>query len=240
MKEDNTNNEIFLGILGGMGPMAGVELQKRIIEMTPATKDQDHMQMICFTNPKINDRTTSLDMNIDFSKSIISSLNSLKKAGANLGVITCNTAHAKFDQINNHSNLDLINLVKETVDYIKLNFKTVDRVGVLATSGTINSGIYQSELEKNKISCVKLNSADQEELMKLIYGKKGIKAGFVDENNSDLLNSYCRILSKNGAQLIILACTELSLFEMKQNNIIDPLSVVSEKVIKLNKFCLFS
>src|SRR3989344_2637505 len=90
-------NNFRIGILGGMGPMAGVALQKLIIEYTPASKDQDHIQVLCFTNPHIPDRTKSLkeDGGAKFLAAVAASTQVLEKAGVHCIVIPCNTSHAR-------------------------------------------------------------------------------------------------------------------------------------------------
>lgn len=229
-----TDNKFMLGILGGMGPMAGVEFQKRIIEKTPACSDSDHIKMICFTDPKIKDRTQCIKAGDDFSDEIVDAFNSMKKMGVNIGVIACNTAHASFGKIKSRVNFPLLNIINETVEYIGKNYENIKKVGLLATDGTIRSKIYHKVLNKKGFAVKTPKQADQKMLMSIIYGKKGIKAGYINENAKNIENIIFK-LRKNGAEVVILGCTELSLLNIEKYNIIDPIEIVSGKIIQLAK-----
>jgi aspartate racemase len=228
-----TDGECILGILGGMGPMAGVELQKRIIEKMPAKADQDHIKMVCFTNPKIKDRTASLKKGADFSTQVIESLNLMAKFNVNLGVMTCNTAHASFDKISSKVNFPMINIIEETAVYIARKFAFAGKVGLLATDGTIQSGIYEEALKKRGLSLVVLSNDGQREVMDVIYGRSGIKSGCINSNRVKIV-SIIKNLEISGADVVILGCTELSLLGIEGKNIVDPLEVAAEVVVKKN------
>lgn len=226
-KED----DFILGILGGMGPMAGVEFQKRIIEKMPAKGDNDHIKMICFTNPKIKDRSFSLKKGVDFSEEVIKSLNLLSSFGVNVGVITCNTAHASFEKINSQVKFPLLNIIETTVNFLLRKFPAVGIVGLLATDGTIQSGLYENLLSKNKIDLITPSKNSQKQLMNIIYGKSGVKSGCINSNKVKL-KKIIKELEDDGADVIILGCTELSLLGVEGKFIVDPLDVVADLIVK--------
>ena len=89
-----------IGIVGGMGPMAGVYLQQLIIEATPAERDQDHFEVVCFTNPHVPERMRSLaeDGGRRYAEAVRASARLLVHAGATHIVIPCNTAHARLER----------------------------------------------------------------------------------------------------------------------------------------------
>ena len=138
-------NKFRFGIMGGMGPMAGVLLQKLIIENTPAEKDQDHIQVVCFTDPKIPDRTEFLQQGrkSELASAIASSIEVLEKAEVDTVAMTCNTAHACFKEIQDAVSVPMLSIIKITFE--KLKELNVSSVGVLATNGTIQSGVFNNE-----------------------------------------------------------------------------------------------
>ncbi|MFA6183837.1 MAG: amino acid racemase [Parcubacteria group bacterium] len=224
------DSEFTLGILGGMGPMAGVEFQKRIIEKMPARMDSDHIKMICFTNPKIKDRTESIKKGDDFSNEVVRSLNLMKKFGVSVGVITCNTAHASFEKITARTSFPLINIIEETALFVAKKYSFAGKIGLLATDGTIVSKIYHKALTSKGIEVITPIKNNQKELMNIIYGRSGIKSGCINSNRIKVLR-IIRDLEEDGADVIILGCTELSLLGINGKDIVDPLDVVTDKII---------
>lgn len=226
-----TDEELILGILGGMGPMAGVEFQKRIIEKMPARNDQEHIKMVCFTNPKIHDRTSRLVAGGDFSSEVVQSFNLMKEFNVSLGVMTCNTAHSNFEAISAQVDFPLINMIEETVDFIAKKYFFAGRIGILATDGTLQSGIYEKALKERGMGLVVPEDKDQKDVMDVIYGRSGIKSGCINSNRMRIMN-IMKSLETAGADVIILGCTELSLLGISGRGIIDPLDVVAEVVFK--------
>lgn len=214
--------------------MAGVEFQKRIIEKMPAKTDQDHIKMVCFTNPKIKDRTNSLETGIDFSAEVAASLNLMEGFSVNLGVMTCNTAHANFEKIAAQVNFPLLNIVQETVNFITRKYFFAGKIGLLATDGTISSGIYRKALEAVEIELVTPEIQDQKTVMEVIYGRSGIKSGCINSNRIKIID-IIQSLKARGADVVILGCTELSLLGIEGRNIVDPLDAAAEAIMEIIK-----
>jgi len=128
-----------------MGPLAGVELQRLIIQHTPAKKDQDHLQVICFTNPQIADRTAAIKKNKtkEMTEDVIASIKELQKAKPDIAVIACHTAHTQIEEIQKSTKLPLLSLVDATAEAIEHEMGRFVRCALLATDGTIDSNIYQ-------------------------------------------------------------------------------------------------
>ncbi|AGT34197.1 hypothetical protein OCC_13515 [Thermococcus litoralis DSM 5473] len=153
--------EKVIGILGGMGPLATVDLFKRIVLKTPAKKDQDHPRIIIYNNPKIPDRTAYiLGKGENPLPELIDSAKKLEKWGADFIIMPCNTAHYFADEIQKAIKIPLINMIEETASYVEA--LGVKRVGILATTGTIVSGIYQKALKKRGIEALIPSEKDQE------------------------------------------------------------------------------
>jgi aspartate racemase len=223
-------NNYRIGIVGGMGPMAGVILQKLIIDHTPASKDQDHIQVVCFTNSQIPDRTASLknDNGAAFSRAIIESVRLLEKVGVDCIAIPCNTAHARFDSIQAATELPVVNMIENTLEI--LHREGVSRYGILATHGTVASRVFE---EDSDFEVMLPDSKMQQEIMDVIYA---IKAGsYNDSTITSKLQYFIETLKKKGAQKVILACTELSLYSQMLNDkdVIDPLAQLAKQLVAM-------
>lgn len=223
-----------IGIIGGMGPMAGVLLQKIVIEATPAQKDQDHIQVVCFTNPQIPDRTSSLqnDNGVSFAKELIKSGELLLGAGVDVIAIPCNTAHTKIRYLEEHLPVPIVNMVSICVSSIKSEFPEARQIGVLATDGTIETKLYQDELATNGLKAILPDPTKQRTIMEIIYGIKAGKKYKIDE-----LQKIIDSLAARQADMVILACTELSLgYEKLSQNplkIIDPLRILGKHLVNI-------
>ena len=223
-------NKYRIGIGGGMGPMAGVMLQKLIIENTVATKDQDHIQVVCFTNPDIPDRTISLKENNGeaFSSAIVQSIKVLEKTGVQSILLPCNTSHTRFNEIQNESAVPLVNMVQIMLD--KMRKENVTTFGLLATDGTIAAKVF--ETDKN-LKVILPDVATQKNVMDTIYK---IKSGlYNDPVIRASLNSIVEHLEQQGAERIVLGCTELSLYTslLTNKNIVDPLVELAKEAVNL-------
>ncbi|MDK2783634.1 cysteate racemase [Thermococcus sp. PK] len=223
--------EKVIGILGGMGPLATVELFKRIVLKTPAKKDQDHPRIIIYNNPKIPDRTAYiLGKGENPLPELIDSAKKLESWGADFIIMPCNTAHYFADEIQKAIKIPLINMVEETAEYIKtLNLK---KVGLLATDGTIKGMVYHNALLKRGIEIAVPDKNGQRELMDAIY--EGIKAGNLEWGREKMLE-IAKKLEKRGEGLIA-GCTEVSVVLRQEDfdiPLIDPMDVIAEKAVKL-------
>lgn len=223
-----------LGILGGMGAAAGVYLQKRIIDLTPAARDQDHIEVVCFTNPHITDRTWSLnhDGGSSYLRDVVSSLQILEGAGATHLVITCNTAYVRYDDIVHSISKPLIHIVHLTKEELA---RSPVATGLLGTDWTVRSGIY-SNTDSN-FSWHTLPEDLQARVMEVIYL---IKAG--DSQTEKITSTLCAAVDffiSDGADRIVLGCTELSLYReflaerYPRISFVDPLDVVARAVVAM-------
>ena len=135
----------------------------------------------------------------------------LEQIGSNFIIMPCNTAHYFIDKIQRRVKIPVLNMIKETVNFISRNYPDVKKVGLLATTGTIKSKVYEKEFNKKGIKTINPKPEEQEFLvMESIYGKKGIKAKYKKYPRS-LLKKAGNHLTKSGAELIICGCTEISM-----------------------------
>jgi len=221
--------ERTIGILGGMGPLATVELFKRIVLKTPAKRDQDHPRIIIYNNPKIPDRTAYiLGKGENPLPELIEGAKKLESWGADFIIMPCNTAHIFADEIQKAISIPLLNMIEETAEYVKQ--LGIMRMGLLATTGTVVSGIYQRALEKRGIKAIIPD--EQDKVMRGIY--EGIKANRFELGRRFLLE-IAKKLEKE-SEGIIAGCTEVSV-ALKPRDLevplIDPLDVIAERAVRL-------
>ena len=201
-----------IGILGGMGPEATLCLYNLIIKNTKAAKDQDHIPVIINANPLIPDRTLHIVYNRESPLPYLQEEASiLMSAGADMIIIACNTAHYYIDEIAQVVDIPVLNMIDLTSSYISSRENGADgvRVGILATTGTINTALYQNSLIKSGFTPLIPEGEDQERLvMEAVYGTKGVKAGY-KRGAKLLLKEAAAKLEQRGAKYIIAGCTEI-------------------------------
>lgn len=219
-----------IGIIGGMGPMATVDLFKKIVDYTAASRDSEHIHVYIDSNTDIPDRTEAiLHGGKDPVPEMVSSAIRLECMGADFLLIPCNTAHYFYDKICAMVHIPILNMLEETAQEAKR--QDITCVGLLATDGTIESGVYDRVFEKYGISVLHPSSLGQKKVMDLIY--KGVKAGNKDIDLSGFYDTL-EELKQNGAQTMILGCTELPIaFEMYniQYKNIDPTTVLARRAV---------
>lgn len=211
-REENipSGNEIILGIFGGMGPEATADLYKQILELTPAEKDQQHIPTLIFSNPQVPDRMESIANGGEFIKPYLRfSVKKLESAGASFIAIPCNTVHYFYDYMQGSVDIPIIHMIRETAEEVAEKYPDAKKVGLLATTGTIESGLYNKELEaKGYEVLTPTDSILTNMVMKAVYG---IKAKSDPQLNENLLAIAGQYLADIGAEVIVLGCTEIPL-----------------------------
>lgn len=198
-----------LGIIGGMGSEATVEIYKRIIERTYHTCDQEHMRICILNNSIIPDRTNCILNNGENPLPYLNeSIKDLENICAKYFIVPCNTAH-HFASLFEMNNIKFISMVEETLQYIKNNY-TNYKVCILATHGTIKSKVYHEHDYSKGIDFIYCNNNEQDCIMNVINDTKSDKDRQIIKNN--LLNTINSIKEREGNCLFVLACTELSLY----------------------------
>lgn len=224
------NSKYDLGIIGGMGSEATVEIFNRIISNTKHEKDQDFMRICILNDSVIPDRSKAI---LEGGESPIPYLNEdikrLKKIGVRYFIVPCNTAHY-FVRKMSKKGIDFIDMIFETLKFIEENYQG-KKVCLLATTGTVESGVYFSD---NKIPFIKLDNKNQNKVMNVITKTKEI--GVTNESLNDLsevINSVLKNINKEEV-VFILGCTELSLYlkELKEINVVDAMDVLVNKAIE--------
>lgn len=223
-------NEKTLGVIGGLGPIATAHFLELIINMTDAATDQQHLDMIIYNTPTIPDRTAYiLDNEAENPLSRMLEVgNALARQGVSCIAIPCVTAHYFYEQLERGIPVPLINGVEQTVRHLKEN--GIQKVGIMATDGTVRSGIFHRELEKQGLRPLVPGEKAQKNVMHLIFNN--VKAGIPAE--MDRFYGAARDLREQGAQAIILGCTELSLIKRDHRigpDFLDAMEVLAQQSV---------
>jgi aspartate racemase len=201
-------NKTRLGILGGMGPQATLVFYQRILSHTDADCDQAHVPTLIFSDTQIPDRTAALlgGQPEPVFQRLLTDARLLEQCGCTHLSIPCNTSHFFADRLQAELSIPLINMVRETVSVMKQ--RGCHNIGILATDGTVQTGIYQRECEALGLTGIVPDPTTQALVTSIIYdqikaGKNGTLAQF------DPIDQAMRRAGCDGA---LLACTELSVF----------------------------
>ncbi|WP_422411624.1 MULTISPECIES: aspartate/glutamate racemase family protein [unclassified Endozoicomonas] len=194
----------MLGVLGGMGPLATVDFMQKIIALTQASKDQEHLPMLVHNVPQIPDRSACiLEGCEDPFPALLRGLRSLERGGAQCAVIPCNTAHFWFDKLHKQARIPMISILSCVEQHIRRN--NLRKIGVMATSATVSAIMYQRQIENDGRECLIPEQGMQTLMMDAIYD---IKAGRLEQGSQCMKMVFDDLVSQ-GAEAVILGCTEI-------------------------------
>ena len=204
-----TNAQKTAGVLGGMGPEATVDFMSRVIALTDAGRDQDHVRMLVDHNPHVPNRQEAiLDGGEDPGPVLADMAADLEASGADFLVIPCNTAYVFEDAILAATHIPLISIVGVSIAAAQERAPDASRIGLLVTDGCLKSGIYQSGLKAAGLEAELPTVEELGELMTLI---RSIKGGKRTEDTARGMAALADALVSRGADAIIAACTEIPL-----------------------------
>lgn len=244
LSEDQPSRPPFkLGIVGGVGPAATVDFMAKVVRHTPAGRDQEHIKMVVEQNPQIPDRTANLLFNeADPTMAMYATCKRLESSGANAIAIPCNTAHAFVERIQPYLRVPIVNMLSETIGAIAEQYGSGKTIGLLATSGTVQSQVYHEAARPAGLQLITPGFDYQQLVMNAIYGERGIKAGFTDGLCEDQLLLAAEHLCELGADVLILGCTELPLvlshcddFKIREHRValVDPTTILAIRCVQL-------
>lgn len=223
-----------IGILGGMGPRATVDLFEKIISNTPATIDQDHLHLIINNNPQIPSRVDAfVNKHASPLPVLIESAAVLEKAGADFIIMPCHTAHIWIEELQKSTSIPFYNMIENTVSYIIDNQPNTQKTLILATPTTIEKQLYQKLFQKNNLDFIVPSISEQQIVYNLILK---VKSGYIKENPYiDALNEILRSYVKKGVTSFLAACTEIPLllhFLSKDIEVLDPILMLAKMAIQ--------
>lgn len=227
-------NEKILGIIGGMGPEATVSFYSRIIKMTTVRKDQDHFRVVIDSNSKIPDRTDAiLNDGPTPLPALIETAENVRKMGAVVAGIPCITAHYYLDELRSNTDLKILSAIEVLEDKIKKLYPNVKSIGVLATTGTVKSKLFNKQLKDHDI-LYPSDDSQKKKVMEAIYGQEGIKKIGINKKSLNLLIAAGNELIDDGAEIIIAGCTEIGVI-LNADHVncpfLDPMDVLAEYMI---------
>jgi aspartate racemase len=204
--------EKVIGVLGGMGPEATANFFKELVAHTLARKDQEHLRVLIDSNPKIPDRTLAISHGGESPvPAMVLSASALERAGADFIVIPCVSAHFFVEELERNINLPILSMVQAVTDHIASYHPDIKKIGLLATSGTIQGGFFQEQLSRAGLETLTPDSDDQLLVMSAIYD---IKDAQCRRTREEIAGDVCTVagrLVERGAQGIIAGCTEIPL-----------------------------
>ena len=200
----------IIGVLGGMGPAATADFYQKLIHATPAKADQDHVKVLIFSNPHIPDRTAAIrGEGPDPLPALVASAETLIRAGADFLTIPCVTAHHFFDGLQAAVAVPILHLIRETVGAVSAEHPTLRRFGLLATSGTLHSRMFEAKFEPQGLAILTCEPSVQDScVMEAIYA---VKKGESLDRPRRLIREAATHLRERGAEAIIAGCTEIPL-----------------------------
>lgn len=199
-----------LGVLGGMGPQATNTFYQYVIDRTDASRDQEHVNALILSDSEMPDRTAAI-LGSDAAKQavfsrLLSDARLLENAGCTVIAVPCNTSHFFLDEVQKQISIPILHMIRETAR--SLAAQGLRRPGILATDGTIQTGLYQKEFAAFGIEAVVPSPKAQDLVMSLIYDD--VKAG--RDGDPRKFAAIHKDLQAQGCDCGVLACTELSVF----------------------------
>lgn len=196
-----------IGILGGMGPLATADLFRKIVVMTKADSDNDHIRIFIDNNAAIPDRTAAiLRGGKDPTEEMASALRNLEKCGADCIIVPCNTAHYFIPRLQEMTDIPILNMLEITAREAAKRFPG-KKGAILATTGTLSTGLYDRALAAAGVDTVVPDEAQRKTLMYLIYDV--VKASRPLREAAETWAGLLDELRGRGADYFILGCTEL-------------------------------
>jgi aspartate racemase len=221
-----------VGVLGGLGPAATVHFMQRVVDHTDAHRDQDHVDLVVWQHGSIPDRTAFLlGRGESPEPALVADAVALERAGARFIAIPCNTAVVWVEQMRAAVSIEVLDTVAETVAAAARAVPGLERLGVLATDGTLLAGTYAVAAADAGVDLLTPAPEVQREVMSIIYD--GVKAGMpVPRERFDAVIDHLRT---QGAQAVALGCTELSVLHedlgIDDPTVVDSIDALARRVV---------
>lgn len=203
----HSEQDLTIGVIGGMGPYATLALFKALLDNTPAHKDWDHPRVLIDNNPKIPSRTRAfLYGEPDPVQHIVRGAEGLRAAGADFVIMPCNSAHYFLPQARAQTDVPFVNMIEETSQLVLA--AGCGRVGVLGGEVTVHGRVYEQWLESAGVGVLHVTDDEQKVVRAVI---EDVKLNAVSHNTCSRVQDLVTRLEARGAEAVILGCTELPL-----------------------------
>lgn len=224
----------IVGILGGMGPEATIDLMQRVLRATPAQDDQDHIHMLVDNNPQVPSRIRALLEKTGESPGpcLKNMARKLESWGADFLAMPCNTAHYYHKEIQSAVSIPVLNILSLSVEESLRRKPHLRRVGLLAATAVLNLNLYGQIFSAHGVEALAPPALIQEHIMSTI---RTIKTGQYDEEVFTVLREAINSLMEAGAEIILVACTELSVVSGRLEAsvpILDAAQILAEHIVR--------
>lgn len=209
----------FLGVLGGMGPLATADFLQKLVLKTHAASDQEHVPILVYGDCTTPDRTACLVADgISPLPQLIEGIRFLNKSGATAISIPCNTSHHWAEELQAASDVPVIDIIKATTDQVARHKRGAKNVGVLSTYGTHQAGLYREVLQDAGYNVIEPTDEEFETLVSPAIAMT--KASKLSEAEPIFHQAALHLMDR-GAEVIVLGCTEIPI-GMAQQIRVDP------------------
>lgn len=207
---DRCRSEKIVGIIGGMGPEATVDLMNRVIRATTARDDIDHIRMIVDNNPKVPSRIRALiEKNGESPLECLQDMaRRLEGWGVDFLAIPCNTAHYYHRDVQKAVHIPLLDMIDLSVNFMTARIPNLKTVALLASSAVFDLGLYEKRFADAGVGLIAMHPDDQDKVMSAI---RKIKTSSYGQEVVLIIQEVSNKLAQQGAQAILVACTEISI-----------------------------
>lgn len=196
-----------VGVIGGMGPQGTADFFSKLISLTPANEEREHLHVIIDNDPDVPSRIAAIQGHGPSPAPKLQSIaRGLERAGAGFIVMPCNTAHAFATEIADAVSIPFLNMVEIVSDSVAKSLRGGEIVGLLAARGCIEAGLYQSSLRRRDLQTLHLPADRMTKFMEAVFS---IKAKGPAPATTVELENQLHWLEATGAEAIIAACTEI-------------------------------
>jgi aspartate racemase len=196
-----------VGVLGGMGPMATADFFRKLIEETPAQRDQDHLPVVIYSVPQMPSRDKAITQGGESPfPQMLAGLHALKQQRADFVAIPCNTAHFWYEDLCREGGIPILHIVDAVCDELSHGHSIEGPIGLLSTEATLLSRIYHDRLLQRGIELIV--NPPEERAAFINPGIELVKCGRLEEAGIAVQRAVACLLER-GAKKLILGCTEL-------------------------------
>ena len=226
-----------VGVIGGMGPEATVDLMMRVNRATPAEDDIDHIRMVVDNNPKVPSRIKAIIEGTGESPApcMAEMARKLADSGADFLVIPCNTAHYYYDEVRRAVDIPVMNMIDVTIETVLNENASIRTVGLLASKAVLMTGLYTKPFKGKGIDVIYPSPELQDLLMASV---RKIKTGKYDIGDREVLQSAAEELVRKRSEALIVGCTELSIICDGLDagvKVYDASQVLAESIVRMAK-----
>ena len=227
--------EKIVGIIGGMGPKATVDLMARIIKVTPADDDVDHIRIVVDNNPKVPSRIKALiDGNGESPIPCLQDMaRRLESWGVDFLAMPCNTAHHYHLDIQKAVTITVLNMIELAVEAVIEQYPNLKRAGLLASTAVIRLKLFERPFAAKNV--VVQTPADRYQ-MGIMHAIKKIKANNCGSEVVDAIQLAADDLVDKGAEVLLVACTEISIISNQISStvrIFDSAQILAESIVRV-------